>query len=200
MNLDNQTISKAKEAFYGCVSHELRNPLNVLMNSIDILLSKNKKNEQLQICKVCTSSLLYQLSNIIDLSQVQNKTFRVIDDIFNLNEMMDDLFPNLKLISEGKDIQIQLIQKTKIPQYLLIDENRLMQIVFNLVSNAVSFTEKGNIYIILDWHESLITSDFPQHMENILSISHRTNLLEGIDGKINYIYIYIYRIHSNGRI
>ena len=191
MNIENQTMSKAKEYFYGCVSHELRNPLNVLMNSIEVLLRKNKNNEHLQICKVCTASLIYQISNILDLSQIQNKTLRVNYDTISFNEIMDDLFPNLKLLVEGTDIQFQLISKTKIPEYLFIDENRLKQIIFNLVSNAVSFTQKGNIYIILDWHEPL-TKDLPQYLENILSISNRMNLLEGVDG-MYYIYIYIYK-------
>ncbi len=141
---------KIKEIFLANMSHEIRTPMNGLVAMIDLLrdtLLDEEQTEFLMTIKKSSNILLNILNDILDLSKLEAgkmKMHPVDISIDNFIIRLHSLF-NPQAMAKGLDFSYDIGKN--VPKYISVDENRLMQILSNLTSNALKFTERGDVLI-----------------------------------------------------
>lgn len=142
--------NRLKSAFLANMSHEIRTPLNAIVGFSGILASteeEEEKREYVSIIENNNTLLLQLISDILDLSKIEAGTMEFVYTDFELNGVMTELESSLRLkLSPEK--QVTLTLETPLPEcYIHAERNRISQIIINLVTNAIKFTETGNICI-----------------------------------------------------
>jgi len=156
-NMENDLISaknraeesnRLKSAFLANMSHEIRTPLNAIVGFSGILASteeEEEKQEYVSIIENNNTLLLQLISDILDLSKIEAGTMDFVYTDFELNKVMTELESSLRLkLSSDKEVALTL--ETPLPEcHIHAERNRISQIIINLVTNAIKFTETGNI-------------------------------------------------------
>jgi PAS domain S-box-containing protein len=142
---------KLKSAFLANMSHELRTPINGVLGFAQVIMQGSETEEEYkEFGKIIYSSadhLLHLINDIIDISKLETGQMSIYRNDFNLNNMMDDiyiLFKNL-IKTQNKDVVLELHKEQEEPLIINSDDTRIMQILNNLLSNALKFTTKGKI-------------------------------------------------------
>jgi len=145
-----EVANRVKSEFLANMSHELRTPLNAVTGFSELLssvITDQKQTKYLQAIKTGGKTLLTLINDILDLSKIESGKMLIQETPVNITT----LFEEIKLIFDLKRIEkgLQFIVKIdkNLPQNLLLDGIRLRQILFNLVGNAIKFTEKGSVEI-----------------------------------------------------
>lgn len=142
--------SQAKTLFLAKVSHELKTPLNAIKGYIQLLklsIDQPKQRKQLEIIEYSSDLLLRHVNELLDFSMIEDGKVKLgIEkiDIFQTADKVEELF---LVEAANKGIDFNLIVDEKIPHELYGDEGRIKQIIINLVSNAIKFTESGEIRV-----------------------------------------------------
>lgn len=147
-----EASSRAKSQFLAVVNHELRTPLTCVTGLIEFLkqdhLSTREKKGMIKAIESSTNYLLNLVNDMLDFSRLETGEFNLRTTKVNLNSLIDKTCLLLKPLAEKK--QLQLIYRypfEDIPKYILTDAVLLSRILVNLMSNAIKFTEKGQIII-----------------------------------------------------
>ncbi len=144
-------ISKYKSEFLANMSHELRTPLNSLLILSKTLANNKDKNlttEQVKFANTVYSAgqdLLALINEILDLSKVEAGKMPVSPKDIPVGEIEEYLEQTFRPVAEHKSLEFKIKVDDKLPRTLFTDENRLQQILKNLLSNAFKFTEKGKV-------------------------------------------------------
>ena len=184
--------SKEKERFFACVSHELRNPLNSLLASVEILpkTKPSKQGELLSSAKSCGDTLLHLIGNILDVSKIQDKKMDLCLKEVDINEVVKKVILMHKIRAKNKGLYLSLVGDRNIPPCVRIDDDKISQVLINLISNSIKFTEKGTVTIKLTWipisGDNYLFNDFERVIEENLLISNREKILNSVDE--NYIF------------
>lgn len=145
-----ETANKAKSQFLAMMSHEIRTPLNAILGMVDVfnesLLSK-EQYEWLDQMEVSAQLLLAIISDVLDISRIEAGTFVLDEQPIDLLETIINSTNYFKEKSKDKGINLTVTVSHSVPNYVIADAARIMQIIFNLVGNAVKFTKKGSIWI-----------------------------------------------------
>jgi len=148
---DLEIASKYKSEFLANMSHELRTPLNSII-VLSQLLSENKKQnltgKQVEYANTINSSgsdLLDLINEILDLSKIEAGRIELHPENMDLTEILNQLNMFFKPMVEKKGLNFNLHIDGKVPSGIFADNQRLQQILKNLLSNALKFTEKGTV-------------------------------------------------------
>lgn len=139
---------KAKDQFLANISHEIRTPMNTILGMTNILLdtSINKKQKNyLQNVKISATNLLVIINDILDFSKIQSGKLQLEHTAFELPRKIDEVLEAIRLRIEEKELEIRYEKDEQLPTYVMGDPVRLNQILLNLLTNAVKFTETGYI-------------------------------------------------------
>lgn len=140
--------NKLKSAFLANMSHEIRTPLNAIVGFSGLIVNEkdeNKRNKYVQVIESNNELLLKLIGDILDLSKVEAGSMEYTHSEFDLNKLMEDMNGTLQLRLDKKK-QVVLSYKCGLEQCVIRSErNRLTQLVTNLVTNAIKFTEHGTI-------------------------------------------------------
>lgn len=148
-----QRASQYKTEFLANMSHELRTPLNSSLILAKLLMENSKENltpEQIEFASSIYSSgndLLNLINDILDLSKVEAGKLDIRVDKVAIKNVIDGLKLTFQTQALEKKLNFNIIQDLNIPLSLLTDRQRLDQILKNLISNALKFTEKGAVQI-----------------------------------------------------
>lgn len=138
--------NKLKSAFLANMSHEIRTPLNAIIGFSNILAitdDENEKKEYIKIIENNNTLLLQLIGDILDLSKIEAGTMDFIYNSFDLNALFEEI-EQASLLKITSDIQLKFSEK--MPQcHIYTDKHRLMQVVTNMINNAIKFTSKGYI-------------------------------------------------------
>jgi PAS domain S-box-containing protein len=137
---------KVKELFLANMSHEIRTPMNGIIGMIDLLEGTSITEEQLEYVRTIKKSsetLLNILNDILDLSKIEAGKMQLKKTPVRLKNVLEKIYALFAQQALAKKIKLYYHLSDSLPEYLMIDETRLLQILSNLVSNAVKFTEGG---------------------------------------------------------
>ncbi|WPC44201.1 ATP-binding protein [Clostridium sp. JS66] len=145
-----QAANKAKSMFLATMSHEIRTPLNGMLGMIDLTLRSKLGKEQVENLKVAKESaktLLRVINDVLDISKIEAGKLNIWSSEFNFYEIMENIIKTYSVFAQDKGIQIDCSIDKEVPKILIGDFGRLRQVIENLVSNAIKFTDKGSVSI-----------------------------------------------------
>ncbi len=141
---------KAKQNFLATMSHELRTPINGVLGLTNLMASTNQTKENQEYLKGIKTSgehLLAIINDILDLAKIEAGKMKLQRVDFNPTELIKGVIHSQKPLAAEKDLKIILSCDERIPNSLIGDPVRLNQILYNLISNAIKFTKKGEVNI-----------------------------------------------------
>ncbi|MDX1585116.1 MAG: response regulator [Balneolaceae bacterium] len=142
--------SKAKTEFLSTMSHEIRTPMNAIIGMTNLLAKDNPREdqlEQLEILDFSAKTLLSLINDVLDFSKIESGKIEFEDLDFDLPYLLKGIIESFRFNTQKKGIELKLEIEDDVPEVLLGDSNRLTQILNNLVSNAVKFTDEGEVKI-----------------------------------------------------
>ncbi len=146
-----EVANRAKSEFLANMSHEIRTPLNAILGFADVLLSDPGSEavpEQLQIIKRNGESLLRLLSDVLDLSKIEAERMTIEKRAVSPRRLVEDVASTVRWQARERGLALSVEHVEPIPDPIQTDPTRLRQVLLNLVSNAVKFTEKGSVRIV----------------------------------------------------
>ena len=145
--------NKAKDEFLTTMSHEIRTPLNAVIGISHLLLLENPKKEQLEnlsTLKHSSEHLLCLVNDILDFNKIASGQLELEERDFSLNQVLNGLRSIFHNTAKEKDIRLLIKKDTSLPKTFIGDSTRLSQILTNLVSNAIKFTEEGKVMVDIE--------------------------------------------------
>ncbi len=143
-----EAANRAKSQFLATMSHELRTPMTGIMGMLDLLRSSGldaDQKEKVGLAYESADSLLSILNDVLDLSKIEAGQLRLEDEAVPLGSWLDKILSLMRPVAEKKGLWLRAEIDRVLPGSILADGSRLRQIVFNLVGNAVKFTEAGGV-------------------------------------------------------
>ncbi|MDR9397856.1 MAG: ATP-binding protein [Salibacter sp.] len=143
-----EELARSKQQFLSSMSHEIRTPLNAVIGYTSFLLEEDPKEDQvdkLKSLKFSADNLLALVNDILDHSKIESGKISFSNEPLQLKDVVSEVSDMMREKVTEKDVD--LIQKidSRVPEKVLGDENRLNQILINIVGNAVKFTEMGKV-------------------------------------------------------
>lgn len=144
------TGERAKSRFIAVMSHEMRTPLNGLLGSLDLLKSTPLSDKQTQLTEMMQSSgqlLLHHVNDVLDISRLEGG--HVANDLspLDLDALIDEIVESQSALSTAKGLDLHYERPKPAIGFVVTSAIGLRQILLNLVSNAIKFTEKGSVTV-----------------------------------------------------
>ncbi len=145
-----EAANRAKSDFLANMSHEIRTPLNGILGVASILSDmqmNTQQQEYLDIIRRSGDSLLTIINDILDFSKIEANKLELEVQPFDLRKCIEDALDLFSSAASKKGIDLAYLIAPNVPSRLIGDETRLRQVLVNLVSNAVKFTQKGEVVV-----------------------------------------------------
>lgn len=142
--------NQAKSAFLATMSHEIRTPMNGVIGMSSLLAETTLTEQQREFTKIittCGESLLKVINDILDFSKIESGNMDLEKEDFNLRACIEDVLDIFGAKAAGIGLDLVYHIDNKVPQQIVGDDLRLRQILTNLISNAIKFTPKGEVFI-----------------------------------------------------
>ncbi|MCR5591459.1 MAG: response regulator [Lachnospiraceae bacterium] len=147
-----EEATRAKSAFLANMSHEIRTPINAILGMNEMILRECEDDdiaEYSENIKSAGNTLLGLVNNILDFSKIEADKMEINPAEYDLASVINDIVNTIQSRADDKGIAMNLSIDPKIPKVLYGDELRIKQIIMNILTNAVKYTEKGSVTLII---------------------------------------------------
>ncbi len=147
-----EQANKFKAEFLANMSHEIRTPMNAIVGMVHLLHQTDltsKQKEYLHAIDTSADNLLEIINDILDFSKIEAGKLELEEKYFSVKKVVEDLIQTISFKADDKNLKLVLNIDARIPEHVAGDPLRLNQILLNLVSNAIKFTQTGEIRVIV---------------------------------------------------
>ncbi len=145
-----ENANRAKSEFLANISHEIRTPLNAIVGMADLAASTNHPEEQkefLTAVRTASRSLLLLLNQVLDFSKIEAGHTEMEFSAFSIRLWLQDTLSAFEKQCEAKGLRLTSKVDAQVPEYLVGDRTKLFEVLSNLLSNALKFTDSGSIHL-----------------------------------------------------
>lgn len=149
-NLEAEQAIRSKNEFLATMSHEIRTPLNGVLTMLHLLSRTELTPEQQEYVTAIDysgESLLTILNDVLDLSKIEAGMLELEETDFDMHRLLDDMVQMMRPNAEKNQVALILNLDERIPKWLRGDPTRIRQVLFNLLGNAIKFTEVGEVVL-----------------------------------------------------
>ena len=147
------------EMLTATVSHDMRTPLNAmigLLNTMDVFVQDERGKRFLKIISSSSEILLFLVNDLLDFFQIKHNKFRKNEYRTNIKQSIGALIDIFGVAAEEKGLQLRYIVSDRVPQEVITDEQRVKQVLINLIQNALKFTMQGSITVLVDYRDDML--------------------------------------------
>lgn len=161
--------TQAKSQFLAQMSHEIRTPINAVLGMNEMILRENEDKDIREYAENIESAgktLLALINSILDFSKIEDGKMDIVPVRYETSELINDLVNMIADKAEKKDLLLELQIDEKLPSAMYGDDVRIKQVIVNLLTNAVKYTRKGKVTLIIQSQEmSENSEDILLHVE-----------------------------------
>ena len=144
-----RAAEKARSMFFSIVSHDIRTPLNAILGYSELLQfgidGEAERDEAIKSIRVSGTTLLQLVNDVLDLAKMDAGELALQPEPVRLSQLTDEVFSSFRMAAAEKGLE--LVNQTGGVPMVLLDGHRFRQILFNLIGNAVKFTERGSVTV-----------------------------------------------------
>lgn len=147
-----EDAAQSKQLFMSTMSHEIRTPLNEVIGITNLLLQSNPREDQMDYIKALKFSgnhLLTLVNDVLDYNKMESGKIIFEQTQFNLSDFLEEIMRSYSFRSKAKNLNFEIKKENNLPTEVIGDPIRLNQILSNLLSNALKFTSKGSIQVLV---------------------------------------------------
>ena len=148
--------NEAKSSFLSNMSHEIRTPINAILGMDEMILRESKETQTLDYAhniNIAGNTLISLVNDILDFSKIEAGKMDIIPVDYDLSSVLNDLVHMIKPRAEAKNLEVNVDVDSSIPSVLNGDEIRIKQVITNILTNAVKYTEEGSVTLKITWEK-----------------------------------------------
>ncbi|MCR4717763.1 MAG: DegV family EDD domain-containing protein [Lachnospiraceae bacterium] len=151
-----EELNKSQNRFFSSMSHEIRTPINTIIGLDEMILREDISEEVAEDAiniQAASKMLLTTINDILDMSKIESGKMEIVPVVYSIGDLLSEVVGMVWLKAKEKGLEFKVDVDQTLPSEFLGDEVRIKQILVNVLNNAVKYTEKGSVSLMIRWEK-----------------------------------------------